>query len=275
MNIIRYHKLWPGGNTTAIILDPFLRKDYSYIANKIIKSDSSIEQVGFIETPHFQGTQICLQMMGGEFCGNAARSAAFLWACQRNLQKVLMEVSGFDGFISVNINTDMASLILPPKFLVTTKLVEEGIIVDLRGIRHIITFNSNFRNPRQIIEKYQGDFSAIGFIASKCQNGKIFINPLILVRDTHTLIPETGCASGSVAVAIASYFINGKKETFEIVQPSNEIYGVSLKSVNNEFQKIVLSGNIKYMGQNILALDREVDIYDYSALMNKSFIFSR
>ena len=70
---VEYVKYIPGGNDTALVL----KKDFSpeekkAINDEILENDKSIEQVGFVE----KGKEPELQMSGGEFCGNATRSAA-------------------------------------------------------------------------------------------------------------------------------------------------------------------------------------------------------
>ena len=72
---IKYIKFTPGGNNTALVIN----NDYSKAEKKIINDyilgfDKSIEQVGFISTNEYR-----LDMAGGEFCGNATRSATMYY----------------------------------------------------------------------------------------------------------------------------------------------------------------------------------------------------
>ena len=64
----------PAGNRTAIVRTPVPADQRAQIAAKILQiNDLRAEQVGF-ETSALMGGTGRLEMMGGEFCGNAARS---------------------------------------------------------------------------------------------------------------------------------------------------------------------------------------------------------
>ena len=67
----------PTGNITVFVLDKVRREDYAQIAAQLLeKEELHAEQVGFIEEKE-DGTWR-MQMMGGEFCGNASRSFGYL-----------------------------------------------------------------------------------------------------------------------------------------------------------------------------------------------------
>ena len=71
----------PGGNPTVLVLNKVSRKSQAKVANSIFqKLTNSCEQVGFIEPAGDPNAQFRLQMMGGEFCGNAARATGVFWA---------------------------------------------------------------------------------------------------------------------------------------------------------------------------------------------------
>lgn len=73
---ISYTKIDPAGNITVIV-DSFVpREQQSRVASELMKLDNSVEQVGFLEKPDDPCCAVRLQMMGGEFCGNASLSAA-------------------------------------------------------------------------------------------------------------------------------------------------------------------------------------------------------
>ena len=72
-------KINPAGNIT-ILIDNFniYDKDIAKISEELMREDNlHAEQVGFIKDNH-------LQMMGGEFCGNASRAFASLLAFRDN-----------------------------------------------------------------------------------------------------------------------------------------------------------------------------------------------
>ena len=92
-----YYKIDPTGNITAIVETSAERNKQSRIAGLIMTADTTIEQVGFLEKPQGEAA-VRLQMMGGEFCGNASISAAALMACKSGIDSgnITLEVSGAD-----------------------------------------------------------------------------------------------------------------------------------------------------------------------------------
>lgn len=75
---ISYTKIDPAGNITVVV-DSFVpREQQSRVASELMKRDVTVEQVGFLEKPDDPCCAVRLQMMGGEFCGNASLSAAAL-----------------------------------------------------------------------------------------------------------------------------------------------------------------------------------------------------
>ena len=73
----------PAGNRTAIVRTPVPAELRAETAAKIMKiQELRAEQVGFEAVPRLGGAGR-LEMMGGEFCGNAARSFGFLCFSER------------------------------------------------------------------------------------------------------------------------------------------------------------------------------------------------
>ena len=77
---IKFVKINPTQNMTILVESPISRKDQPTIASQLMNYDSVFaEQVGFIEAPLFYPDSWArIQMMGGEFCGNATLSLAAL-----------------------------------------------------------------------------------------------------------------------------------------------------------------------------------------------------
>ena len=77
---INYCYVNPGGNPTVLVLTKVLLQSQAHVAKRImLLLPKTLEQVGFIEPAKDPAARFRLQMMGGEFCGNAARAAgAFL-----------------------------------------------------------------------------------------------------------------------------------------------------------------------------------------------------
>ncbi len=71
---VQFVKLSPAQNVTILVKDPVPREDQPKIAAGLLSYDSvGGEQVGFLEDSD-HCARMRLQMMGGEFCGNASMS---------------------------------------------------------------------------------------------------------------------------------------------------------------------------------------------------------
>ena len=71
--LIHYRIADPSGNTTLFVLDAVSPERRSAVANTLLQA-SGVEQVGYLTMNPEQPIRV--DMMGGEFCGNASRSAA-------------------------------------------------------------------------------------------------------------------------------------------------------------------------------------------------------
>ena len=83
---MNYIKADPQGNITAIVTDPSDPEDRIQIASGIMEKDRTVEQVAFVIAPE-NGSDISIEMAGGEFCGNAALSAAALYYMRKGAKK--------------------------------------------------------------------------------------------------------------------------------------------------------------------------------------------
>ncbi|MCB5943064.1 hypothetical protein LJB68_16170, partial [bacterium 210820-DFI.6.52] len=63
------------------------KENYFSVSNDILnKSNLKAEQVGFVKRPIMDG-EARLEMMGGEFCGNALRSFGMIISKNRSIEK--------------------------------------------------------------------------------------------------------------------------------------------------------------------------------------------
>ena len=70
---IRYALMDPAGNRTILVTTPVLEALQPQVAAALMKLEPSAEQTGFLSV---SAEGVRLRMAGGEFCGNAAMSAA-------------------------------------------------------------------------------------------------------------------------------------------------------------------------------------------------------
>ena len=108
----------PAGNVTAIVCSDVPAAERARVAAQILRlPELGIEQVAFLTAPR-SGSEIRLEMMGGEFCGNALRCAGFYQALRNGAQGkscVFAEISGADGVQPVMADTaeGTASTVMP------------------------------------------------------------------------------------------------------------------------------------------------------------------
>ena len=139
--VLRYAD--PAGNITAIVESPVHPGDRVSISKAILALGKA-EQVGFAVSPLLGGDGR-LQMMGGEFCGNAARSFGYLLATERYLSgqhKISVEISGADAPLSVtadlHLGTAAAEMPLPLGMSTLPVAGQALPLVELPGICHVI-----------------------------------------------------------------------------------------------------------------------------------------
>lgn len=205
-----------GGNGTAIeIIDqPLSRQDYES-RGKVLEGDFEAlgaEQAGFLvlDENHFE-------MAGGEFCGNATRSAAVLLHQEYGKDVMSFTVSGFDGIVNASVKplTDTKFFVEAafPGMQVKTEEVtlEDGTpasIVDLGGIVHVVIEGEFPSDPdeysaqhRRIVDQFNlGDRDAVGVVWYKKSGDAVVMHPVVWVRGVDTFYYESSCGSGTIAV---------------------------------------------------------------------------
>lgn len=91
---------YPSGNTTAMVYDQLLPTDPALLNESIMRAwrtaspdHPEVEQCCFVVPSDNPAAIARVQMLGGEFCGNATRSAAWLVTGGKDYSGVI-EVSG-------------------------------------------------------------------------------------------------------------------------------------------------------------------------------------
>ena len=74
---LHFLKFNPTENMTLLVTDPVPRELQGPLAARLMENRSiGAEQVGYLEKASLPGARARLQMMGGEFCGNASMCMA-------------------------------------------------------------------------------------------------------------------------------------------------------------------------------------------------------
>ncbi len=197
--------------------------------------------------------------MGGEFCLNASRSAADYWSTRFHTHEIIMEASGLDRPLNVDVEGHRVTVCIDQGFYLGSSHKKNLNIVDLSGIRHIVVSHiESEKEALKLIKKYQKGWDAVGVIGTTVRGNTISIDPLIWVRRTNSLIRETACGSGSVAAAIVAHNHHGNEEDFDIVQPSGQMYDVHLSCTQHAFKKIHVCGMVEELGQRSITIPPNV-----------------
>lgn len=247
---LEYVKFNPSGNTTIIVDNRkklLRREQYAEAASKLMQPESlCAEQVGYLENPIMAGALMRLHMMGGEFCGNATRCVAKLlcdlqtpgiaWQQDHTQCTVPLEVSGYPHVLEEKVmeyREESAKVYggmpLPLK-------VEKGylrgndapvIFVHFDGILHVILENTEFSelSANRLMENVREDFPQLEAVGLMYYNSvKGTMRPVVYVRETDSLVFESSCGSGSMAVAAAVCETTGKDvKNLVIRQPGGEL----------------------------------------------------
>ena len=272
---LHFVKINTSGNTTAIILNLLPRNMYHSIAKAVMKAEClSVEQVGFIEKPSNSKALARLQMMGGEFCGNASRGFA-AWLViqsypgiifQKKIQSYLVpiETSGYNEVLNAMVeqsyNQDHANVEISmpiPLWIEQFSLngiIGEHTIVNFKGISHIIVWNTT--PCKQLVTKIKNfaieelnDIDCLGILFY--DERKSYLTPIVYVKKVGSLVWENSCGSGTVAVAAA--LANKQRKGLDclnVSQPGGNIK-VSIKW-NDGVKEAKISGKANIEAEGIV-----------------------
>ena len=272
---IKYRLFIPSGNMTALVekleRDAYKRR---LIQDHIMARRPGIEQVGFIgggpRNPE-------LIMAGGEFCGNAARSAAWL-LLDGMPGEISIRVSGAKEPINTGVTAELEAWAEIPVSggEDAVRIICDGIyLVKLEGISHLILsygisaqFLRELRGgvfPDNLLAKTQNALSddfqtymplsdaflemkssnAFGIIYTECVGGVLKVHPCVFVKSSGTAFYETACGSGSAAVAIAECARLGRDVAIPLLQPSGMYIGATVRASGGRVAQATISGPIK------------------------------
>lgn len=170
LNILRAD---PAGNITVFVLDPVEKAQRAAIAEKIMAIPAlKAEQVGYACAAE-DDVDGHMEMMGGEFCGNATRAYGMYIAQQKGgLSSVRLRVSGCDHAVTAQVDlksgTARAEMPCPRSVKRVTVNGLEGTLVDLTGIAHFVVEGVEpsedfFRTAEPIFPELQGLTPAASF----------------------------------------------------------------------------------------------------------------
>ena len=261
---VPFYKLSPGGNPTILVWDNSLLhlggtpEKRAAIARSLMDPDNlGAEQVGFLDTsralPH-------MEMMGGEFCINAIRSAALVFDVLGLLPETSisgiheghMTTSGVNEPIRVRVcsadtatmSASMArevalSLSLAPN--AQTEAVQECApgqsLVQLPGITHLLLDATRHPVPEALLAAAEAKRAEYGLDSKEAagviwylpgSDGTVSIIPVVHVAATGSSVAETACGSGSLALALM--LAQSGKQAVAVHQPSGHAISITFES---------------------------------------------
>lgn len=282
---LRFHKFSPGGNTTILVTDPVPAPLRAAVAAELMGEDHvHAEQVGFVT---LAGPRPRIDMMGGEFCGNACRSLAALLALKRvlhagpgGLMSGEIESSGVSGVLPVRVvhtphgpdaavrmplppaagNADPAhgasprgAQPAPPRLALP---VADGLVlVRLPGIVHLLLdasvhpFPDDWRDHARTLITRHGldDEPAAGCIWCHGTLAAPAITPVVRVRDTGSIILESACGSGSLAYGLHRADMAEGEISLAVRQPSGATIRVSVSRRDGVTPEAWIGGTVRHV----------------------------
>jgi diaminopimelate epimerase len=230
----------PAGNITIFVLDPVEGSPRRAALAKALLAEPSLkaEQVGFVIPPALGGLWR-LEMMGGEFCGNAARSFGLYAGRESGLtgkQDISVEISGSGAPVLVHADFDAltAELELPgprgetvlswggrsfPAYFFDgiTQVIAEGVEP---GRDHFNLGKQQEEMVLGLLDKVPPSALGVMFYDPL----RRFMRPAVYVFATESLVFESSCGSGTAALAVyLSAGIVSGEETWKIAQPGGVI----------------------------------------------------
>lgn len=274
MKSFHFVKLNPSGNTTGLILEKTAQQDRSSLAASMMTSASlGTEQIAFADFPGPEPCDYSLAMMGGEFCGNAVRSAAAWMAFDRmrwqpeeitaqSVRSYSVACSGAEGIFSCQVKPIdecrfYVSSQMPHPTSVRTEVIDGRTwgCVAFQGIVHYICTEPADEAGRSGIV---ADMLRRTDHVPQGARGVLFWNsgvldPWVYVSKTNTLCRETSCGSGSAAVGAWEAYTGRKKEGKTAVRQKGGLIDVSYAADHSGIS-ICIGGEVKIEAEGIVYL---------------------
>jgi len=260
MACYQYRIFVPGGNKTALVLGfNGLENDIErrkFIQDKIIARhkhdvDGEVEQVGFISTDKSMPRLI---MAGGEFCGNATRTAAAYYLEGRE-GKIEIVVSGTSKPLMAGINSagevwadmpvyeDISSSIMPVKgglYWVMIEGISHLVVPQLQSIPYLgkifaLDNSDDQKNValdllnRSIVNNSLPNSNSCGVIFLENLADILRMHPFVYIKTAGTAYYETGCGSGAICTGLVSGLLHNKTITIPLLQPSGKIINAEVE----------------------------------------------
>ncbi|MDR2785576.1 MAG: hypothetical protein LBB83_06650 [Treponema sp.] len=209
----------PAKNITVFVLNHIPAEERAALAAAILADPAlGAEQAAFVVPPgRGKNRRWHLEMMGGEFCGNAARSFGLYMAGKMGLRgehTVVIESSGASSPVPVRVDTEtgQAEAEIPGPHSITA-LDFEGHALPVcvfEGITHVFAPDLEPDRERFFAIKEAFERSApslpnafgVMFAGTPAGDADYAMTPAVYVYGTDSLVFESSCGSGSAALTV-------------------------------------------------------------------------
>ena len=260
---LHYTLIDPTKNITLLVTTPVQRQLQPQTAAWLLRHEPQAEQVGFLEPSDTAPAR--LQMMGGEFCGNATMGLG-AWLCRRDrlahgvTHDFSLEISGAEEPVPCAVTPVAHGYLATVELPLPEKMEERRFpapagdmaltVVFLPGICHIIAPQDaiEHRQAEELLRRWSDTLpgEAVGLIL--LDEARTTIDPLVYVKPTDTAVWERGCGSGSAAAACYLTAKRGQGQCLSIRQRGGTIAAVTAWD-GGRVTQVHITGSVALMGE--------------------------
>lgn len=254
---------------TILVETPVSRDMQAPVAQELLRYDSIFaEQAGFIEQPGSSAAWARLQMMGGEFCGNATMALAAFLVWQRKdpegaVLRVPLEVSGSDGIIECGITVKSGCFLGTVNMPVPEKIerckypvnggTREFPTVFLPGITHILVpLKDAGDDPRafagEMLDRWEPLLEAGAYGVILLDESARRFEPLVRVKSSGSTVWERGCGTGTAAIGAFLSDRDRKGVKVDLAQPGG-IITADVSYAGGQITGVRISGSVRIVGR--------------------------
>jgi len=273
---LNFIKANPTENMTVFVTDPVPRSMYIGISKQILNYNNVFaEQVGFLEKATGEDREACvrLHMGSGEFCGNATRALAAVMVQRRNTKIqsegkrhiVPIEVSGAEEVLYCEvIEKDNGGYLTTVK-MPLHRAVEDTVIsyqgkaikgtwIQFEGIMHLIVDGRQIGSKMEFFNIVRDslkdiEYDAFGIMFYNEPGG--FMEPLVYVKPTGSIVWERSCGSGTTAIGIYTAYQSNQEIDMEVKQPGGTMR-IKAEWKDKEVVAVYLTGEVYLVAEGVL-----------------------
>lgn len=254
---LSFLKYDPTGNLTVLIRGPVPAGERALLAARLMRPEMlCAEQVGFID-PFARR----LDMMGGEFCGNASMSFAAYLAAEEGIpagaeKEYTLSVSGAAEEVHCLIRR-----LGPVRFRGTVEMPlperVSGDTVIFPGIAHT-RIPEDQLSPAEAEERIGTLCAANGVPAQGILLTRgDFMRPLVCVPASGTLVWEHGCGSGTCAFAVLEALRTGRSSAVTVHQPGGTLRAEA-EYLQGRVTRLLLTGEVRLTAEGTVCVEEDL-----------------